>query len=86
MKAIYRNSSYKPPLPPGAYLFEAYLRGCLIETEAYLRGGGGGVFNLELTMVSVLHKELAYKVEKLKYKKVEGHATEDQNQIWTSSW
>ena len=41
MKAIYRNSSYKPPLPPGAYLFEAYLRGCLIETEAYLRGGGG---------------------------------------------
>ena len=32
-------------------------------------------------MVSVLHRELAYKVEKLKYKKVGGHATEDQNQI-----
>ena len=27
------------------------------------------VFNLETTMVSVLHKELEYKVEKLKYKK-----------------
>ena len=37
-------------------------------------------------MVSVLHKELEYKVEKLKYKKVGGHATEDQNQIRTCSW
>ena len=40
------------------------------------RGGGGGglfkregLFNLETTMVSVLHKELEYKVETLKYKK-----------------
>ena len=44
-------------------------------------GGGGGViemgglfergdlFNLKTTMVSVLHKELDCKVEKLKYKK-----------------
>ena len=31
--------------------------------------GGGGLFNLEKTMVSVLHKELEYKVEKLKNKK-----------------
>ena len=46
----------------------------------------GGLFNLEKTMVSVLHKELEYKVEKLKYKKVGGHAAEDQNQIRTSSW
>ena len=30
---------------------------------------GGGLFNLEKTMVSVLHKELDYKVEKLKNKK-----------------
>ena len=37
-------------------------------------------------MVSVLHKELEYKVEKLKNKKVEGHAAEVQNQIQTSSW
>ena len=35
---------------------------------AYLRGGGG-LFNLETTMVSVLYKELENKVEKLKYKK-----------------
>ena len=53
-------------------------------------GGGGllekrrGLFNLEKTMVSVLHKELGYKVEKLKNKKVGGHAAKDQNQIQTS--
>ena len=32
-------------------------------------GGGRGLFNLETTMVSVLHKELEYKVKKLKYNK-----------------
>ena len=47
---------------------------------------GRGLFNLEKMMVSVLHKDLEYKVEKLKYKKVGGHAAEDQNQIQTSSW
>ena len=36
----------------------------LIETRI-----GRGLFNLETTMVSVLRKELEYKVEKLKYKK-----------------
>ena len=55
---------------PGAYLFEAHLRegwgGHLIET--------GGLFNLEKTLVSILHEELQYKVQKLKYKKVGGHA------------
>ena len=39
----------------------------------------GGLLNLETTMASVLHKELEYKVEKLKNKKVKGHAAEDQN-------
>ena len=29
-------------------------------------------------MVSLLHKELEYKVEKLKYEKVGGHAARDQ--------
>ena len=48
-------------------------------------GGGGVLFNFEKTVVSVLHKEVEYKAEKLKYKKVGGHATEDQNQIRTSS-
>ena len=37
-------------------------------------------------MVSVLHKELEYRVEELKNKKVGGYAAEDQNQIRTSSW
>ena len=41
--------------PGGAYLFQAHLR--------------GGLFNLKTTMVSVLHKKLDCKVEKLKYKK-----------------
>ena len=47
---------------------------------------GRGLFNLEKTTVSVVHKELGYKVEKFKNKKVGGHALEDQNQIQTSSW
>ena len=46
----------------------------------------GGLFNLEKSMASVLHKELEQKVEKLKNKKDGGHAAEDQNQIRTSSW
>ena len=75
--------------PRGAYLFQARLRD----------GGGGGVFNrdwgvilegslfnLEKTMVSVHQKELEYKVEKLKHKKVGGHAAEDQNEVRTSTW
>ena len=33
--------------------------------QAYLGWGGGGLFNLKTMMVSVLHKELEYKVEKL---------------------
>ena len=41
-----------------------------------IRGGliweGGGIFNLETTMVSVLPKEVEYKVEKLKDKKFYG--------------
>ena len=53
--------------------------GDLIETE-------GLIFYFEKTMVSVLHEELEYKVQKLKYKKVGSHAAEDQNQIRASSW
>ena len=52
----YRNSSIKPP-------------GGLFISSRFEVGGGGGLFNFELTRVSVLHKELEYKVEKLKYKK-----------------
>ena len=46
---------------------------------------GGHVFNLEKRMVSVLHKNLEYKVEKLKYKKVGGLAAENQKQIRTTT-
>ena len=39
------------------------------------RDGGliweGGLFNLEKTMVSILHKKLEYNVETLKYKRLE---------------
>ena len=56
----------------------------LIETGSLLERGS--LSNSEKTMVSVLHKELEYEVEKLKYKKFLGHEAEDQNQIRTSSW
>ena len=78
MKLLYRKSSIKPP-SPGAYLFQAHLRGSLIETGGIFKREG--LFNLEKTTVSVLHKELEYKVEKLKYKKV-GDAAEDH---WESN-
>ena len=50
------------------------------------QGVGGGLFNLEKMMVSVFHKDLEYKVDKLKYKMVGGHAARDENQIQTFSW
>ena len=56
----------------------------LIETGSLFERGS--LSNSEKTMVSVLHKELEYEVEKLKYKKFLGHEAEDQNQIQTSSW
>ena len=66
---MYRKSAKPPPGGGGLiYFTPIWERGGLIETGAYLRGGGG-LFNLETTMVSVLHKELENKVEKLKYKK-----------------
>ena len=34
-------------------------------------------------MLSVLHKDLEYKMEKLKNKKIGSHSAEDQNQIRT---
>ena len=56
----------------------------LIETGSLFERGS--LSNSEKTMVSVLHKELEYEVEKLKYKKFLGHEAEDQNKIRTSSW
>ena len=60
-------------LPPG---------GLFISSSFEWVGGGGGLIKLEKTVVSVLHKELEYKVEKLKYKKVGDHAAEDH---WESN-
>ena len=74
---IYGKSSIKLP---GSILISSPFEGGG-GGGAYLRGG---LFNLEKTMVSVLHKELGYKVAKFKYKKVGSHGAEDQNQIWTS--
>ena len=44
------------------------------------RAGGWGLGAIQI----VLHKKIEYKAEKLKNKKVGGHAAKDQNQIWTS--
>ena len=41
----------------------------LFDGEGLNRDRGFNIFNLETTMVSVLHKELEYKVEKLRYSK-----------------
>ena len=49
----------------GSFVTHSFLPRYLI--QAHLRGGGG-LFNLERTMVSVLHKEVEYGVEKFKYK------------------
>ena len=77
---IYRKSSFKsPPGGGGLFIASSFDGGLIWE-------GAGGLINLEKTMVSALHKELGSKVEKLKYKKVGGHAAEDQNQIRTCSW
>ena len=57
----------------GSFLTHSFLPRYLFQT--HLKGGGGnlfergGLFNLERTMVSVLHKEVEYGVEKLKYEK-----------------
>ena len=74
----YRKSSIKPP--EGLFISSPFEggggEGGLIEA--------GGLFNLAKTMMSVLHKELEYKVEKLsQVQEVLGHEAEDQ--IRTSS-
>ena len=58
----------------GLIYFKPIWEGGLIEA--------GDLFNLENTILSVLHKELEYKVEKLKYKTLEVM----QPRIKTSSW
>ena len=61
--------------PGGANLFETYLGGGGLNRDeglrTYLRGGED-LFSLPKTMASVFHNELAFKVEKLRHKKVGG--------------
>ena len=70
---VFLKSSIKSPR--GTYLFQTHLGGKGGGLMVLNRDGGliweGGIFNLAQTMVSFLHKELEYKVEKLKYKKLE---------------
>ena len=62
MSQLAVNPLFKPPPGGGrSYLFQAHMRGALYRD--------GGLFNLELMMVSVVHKELEKKVDKLKNKK-----------------
>ena len=60
----YRNSLITPPREGGRGLFFS----SPFEEEGLNRDGGLNIFQ-ETTMVSFLHKELEYKVEKLKYRK-----------------
>ena len=75
------TSNINPLLSPqGAIYFKPIWWGEGANRDRRLIWEEGGLFNLEVTMVSVLHKELEYKEEKLKCKKVGGHAA------WTSGW
>ena len=74
-------------IPLGGLFISNLFEGGLIETGGLFgRSGGGGLFTLEKTMVSVVHKELEHKAEKLKNKMVGVHAAENQSQIQISSW
>ena len=65
---MYCKSSINPP--GGLIYFKPiWGGGGGVNTDGGLFEKGGGLFNLETTMVSVLYKELENKVEKLKYKK-----------------
>ena len=72
--------------PEGGLFMRSPFEGGLVATRGLFERGGGAYLIQKKIMVSALHEELEYKVESLKYKTVGGHATEDQNQIRTSSW
>ena len=63
----WKQNKYPNPLltPPGAYLFQTRLRGELIKTGAYLRGGG-----LFYLAKMVFQEEPEYRVKNLKHKKL----------------
>lgn len=79
--SIYRKSSIKPP---GGLIYFKPFWGLLNRDGTLFDrgiGGGGGAY----LIVSVLHKKVEYKVDKLKDKKVV-NASKDQKQIPSSSW
>ena len=55
--------------PGGLFISNPFEAGHILE---------GGLFNLLQTMVSVLHKELEYTVEKLQVQEVGGRAAKDK--------
>ena len=79
---LYRKSSIK-----GLFISSPFEAGGGAGLNRY---GGliseGGLFNLDTTMVSVLHKKTRIQSGKAQVQKVLGHAAEDQNQIRASSW
>ena len=54
----------------GLFISNPFERGLNRDWRLFERRGGG-LFNLEKMIVSVLHKGLEYKVEKVRYKKLE---------------
>ena len=55
----------------GLFISNPFERGLNRDGRLFERRGGGGLFTLEKMIVSVLHKGLEYKVEKVRYKKLE---------------
>ena len=60
----YRKSSINPP--GGLFISSPFEGGLNRDGGLIGEGGGGGLLNLEKTMVLFVHKELEYKVENLK--------------------
>ena len=83
---LFRSLRKSPIKPLGDLFISRPFEGGLHGEGRLIWEGEGDLFKLEKTMVLVLYKEIENKVEKLKYKKVGGHAAKDQNQIRTSSW
>ena len=85
---VFLKSSIKSPR--GTYLFPTHLGGKGGGLMVLYRDGGliweGCILNLAQTMVSFLHKELEYKMEKLKYKKLEVTQPRIKNKSTSSLW
>ena len=63
IKVFFQTVNPLSSSPGGLFISSSF------EGEGLNSDGGLNIFNFETTMVSLLHKELEYKVEKLKYRK-----------------